>query len=288
METLGLVVADADDDDAGTELRNAVVARIEKFDVNSVAECGNGVENVLAIVVELGVEEAPDILQHYGSGTDFPDKPDCFGEEVSLVGFAELLGGDGERRTGDPAREQVNATVGPPVELVDIAANDIPRGPVGRKNIAVFAFVFDESDVFKTCPLKTDGLSAGTGANFNASQLPVVLGPFKQSPCGGDMVKCLGPLEDTGEVQLQRCLADTEPFGRGADDDGWKMLVDRRPLGLVGGFQRFADLCGHLWRTSRKVPGTNNDGRVLQRRPILFDNLEEEILRTVRFAFPAG
>ena len=155
---------DADEDGAGAELRDAVVARLHEPPPRLEPEPVQAIEDLLAIAVELRREDAAHVLDHDGARTTFGSEAERLGEEVALVVGAELLARDGERRTGHTAREQVDlAPVRLGRELMNVTFDDVPPGSVRAQRLASRMLELDERDVVEPRLLETERLSTRTG-----------------------------------------------------------------------------------------------------------------------------
>src|SRR5690606_36920668 len=131
------VPAEADEEDAMTLLRNAVISGIGLVDVDAVAESGIGVSgeflvpletlkvllpadiggggefgefhlelDVFNVVGERGAEESANVLENEGAGPDFRDGTDGLGKHVARVVHARCFTAHGEGLAGRAARDE--------------------------------------------------------------------------------------------------------------------------------------------------------------------------------------
>src|SRR5262245_11259534 len=86
---------------------------------------------VRAVLMERGVEETANVLEHHGAGLALTHQAHRLREEVATVLGAELLSGLRERRARDASGEQVD--LAPPASRVpsrDVLLKRVPIGAV--------------------------------------------------------------------------------------------------------------------------------------------------------------
>src|SRR5690606_2079219 len=160
---------DAHEDDAGAQLRDAVVRRVEQPPARHVAQLLELLLHLVPVVVEDRVEQAADVLQHHRAGAALVHEPDRLGEEVALVVRAELLASLRERRARHAAREEVDALVSLGAEGAEVGLEDLPVGPVGPEGGARRRLDLDERLVVEASHLQAERLAACSAANLYRS-----------------------------------------------------------------------------------------------------------------------
>jgi hypothetical protein len=94
-----------------------------------VAQAAELLEDLRPVGVETAGGQPAHVLQQDGAGGDLRDQAERLGEQVPVVGLAELLARDGEGRARHAAGQQVDAGEGAPVHVVDVVFDDLPLGP---------------------------------------------------------------------------------------------------------------------------------------------------------------
>jgi hypothetical protein len=118
------------------QLRDAEIGRVQQSPARDVSEVAQPVQDVLPVRAEPAGAQPSDVLQQQGSRLDDPAQLHRPGEQVPLVGGAELPPRHGERRAGHPAGQQRHVPVilrPPQVPVGHIPLGDLPRGPVGAQ-----------------------------------------------------------------------------------------------------------------------------------------------------------
>jgi len=167
----GDIGAERDENDAGPQLRNAVIGGVEQAPAGAIAKPCNLAGNESAVVLENRVQNAPDVLNHYGARLHLAHKTNRLRKKVALVGVSKLLAGLGKRRAGQASRQQVNARVGRAVEGPQILLDDVPMRAVRAQRVAAMRVKLHERGVLESGTLKAKRLPAGSGAKLNCGQV---------------------------------------------------------------------------------------------------------------------
>jgi hypothetical protein len=152
-------------------LRYSKVASIEKFPVTLVPGILEFASHKFSVVLKDRVQYSSNILNHYCFRLKLSDYSNSSGEQISLVVFAELLTRNGERWTGETARNQVNTFVRHRIKVPNILLDYVPPRPVTPKRGACMAINFDEGCVFYTGLLKSKRLPSGPSAKLQRCDL---------------------------------------------------------------------------------------------------------------------
>ena len=151
------------------QLGDAVVGRLQQPPPGRVAEFRQAVEHPLPVGGEARHRQPAHVLEQQRPRPDDPAQLDRPGEQVTLVGRAELPAGHGERRAGHAAREQVGAGVlgRPPHRRAgDVALGDLPVRPVVTEGGARIGVQFDRQLVLEARELQLEGLAARARADL--------------------------------------------------------------------------------------------------------------------------
>ena len=128
------------------------------------------IQNVFPIFVELGIKETTNIFKHDCTGTNFTNKPYCFGEQVSFIVLAQLLRCLRKWGARHTTCQQVYSLIWGAIKVMDIGTNHIPMGLIIFKCCTVISLIFNQCQVFKACHIKAQSLSTSTSANFNTGK----------------------------------------------------------------------------------------------------------------------
>ena len=150
---------------------NPKIRCLQQFDLCLIADGTNLPKNALSIFVEAGIEKTSYVLEHHRSRRNLPKEPDCLRKEIPLVVLSQLLPSHRKRRTGHPSCQKVNPLVRNPVEVVNVAADDIPIGAVRSERLTISFFELNEGAVLKPCHGKTEGLATRSRTYLHACQL---------------------------------------------------------------------------------------------------------------------
>ena len=94
------------------------------------------------------------------------------GEQVTLVGAAELLAGDRERRARHTARDQVDAGEGVAIHVGDVVFDDLPViAAVAAQRLARVRVELDRGRVPEAGLLETERLAASASTDLHDRQL---------------------------------------------------------------------------------------------------------------------
>ena len=161
-----------DQDEPGPQLRDAELAGVQHLPVRLVAKVVQLTEDLLAVAGEPRLGEPRDVLQHHCGRLTLPDKAQRLREQVTLVVSAELLARHRERRARNAAGKEVNTVVGAAIELVNVPFDDLPHMlPVQAQCLASIRVNLDSRGMGESCVLQSQGLTAGSGADFQTGQL---------------------------------------------------------------------------------------------------------------------
>jgi hypothetical protein len=102
----------------------------------------------------------------------FPDKAQRLREQVTLVVSAELLARYRERRARNATSQEVNTAVRATIELANVPLDDLPYVlPVQEQCLACIRVDLDSRGMGESCIFQSQGLTAGSGADFQTGQL---------------------------------------------------------------------------------------------------------------------
>ena len=100
-----------------------------------------------------------------------PGEAERLREEIAFVAAPELLPDDGERRAGAAAGQQVDAAEAVPVQVVDVAFDDLPfRAAVAPEGLARVRVEFRHGLVSEAGLFQAECLPAGSGADLQRRQ----------------------------------------------------------------------------------------------------------------------
>ena len=159
-----------DQDEPGSQLRHAVLRGVQQPPVGHVAELGQPVENPLPVGGEPGQREPADVLEQQRARPDRPAQLDRPGEQVALVGRAELLARDRERRAGHAPGQQVHPGVlvgAPDGGIGGVPLRDLPLRPVVPQGGARVRVKLDRQLVLEPGQLKPERLPARPCADLD-------------------------------------------------------------------------------------------------------------------------
>jgi len=88
------------------------------------------------------------------------------GKKITLVVLPKLLASLGEGGAGDTARQQIDSPKGRCIEVMDVALDYSPPGPVVAERVATMGVNFHQCFRMETGTFQPEGLSARTGAYF--------------------------------------------------------------------------------------------------------------------------
>jgi hypothetical protein len=121
------------------------------------------------VAVEPPGGQASHVLEQDGARINLLDEPKRLREQVSVVILAKLLAGDGERRAGHTAGEEVDASERVAVQIVDVGFDDLPlRTSVETEGRAGIWIELNRRLVTESCLLKAERLAASSGADLQA------------------------------------------------------------------------------------------------------------------------
>jgi hypothetical protein len=165
-EKLSIPRRESHQNEAGAELWDTVVRRLENLPLWLVAEFGEFREEGATVWFKLGGGEAWDVLEKDGAGVDVLNQFEGGGEHVAVVVGAELFAGDAEWRAWYARSKQVDAGEILVTEVADILLLDVPLGAVLAEGCAVLGLVLDGRGVVKPGHFEAESLATATCTQF--------------------------------------------------------------------------------------------------------------------------
>ena len=155
----------------GAQLRDAVVRCVKEFPPDLVILAAQAQLNAAAVIVKGGREHAPDIFEHDGVRLDNLRDFDAAREQVALVFFSKLFAGDGKRRAGQAAGQQVDAPVEREVELFkQIMLEHRPFRAVQTERVTCVPVILKQGGMGKAGLFQPQRLAARARAKFQCRQ----------------------------------------------------------------------------------------------------------------------
>jgi hypothetical protein len=165
-EKLSVPRRESHQNEAGAELRDTVVRRLENLPLWLVAEFGEFREEGAAVGFKFGGGEARDVLEKDGAGADVLNEVEGGGEHVAVIVGAELFTGDAEWRAWHACGKEVDAGEILVTEVADVLLLDVPLWAVLAEGGAELGLVLDSSGVVEPGHLKAESLATTTCAQF--------------------------------------------------------------------------------------------------------------------------
>src|SRR5215470_1079452 len=179
---------EGDQHEPGAQLWHPMLARPDLPPPGLVAQHPQAGEDLDAVAVEAPRGQAAHVLQQHRPGPGLADQAERGREQVTVVAGPELPAGDGERRAGDAAGQQVEAGEAAPVLVADVALDDLPfHAAVEAEGLAGVRVELHHGLVCEAGLFQAERLPAGPGADLQRRQpvhdpsslllLPVVCPP---------------------------------------------------------------------------------------------------------------
>jgi hypothetical protein len=152
--------------EAGAELRDTVVRRLEDLPFWLVAEFGEFRQEGAAVRFKLRGGKAWDVLEKDGAGSDVLNEVEGGGEHVAVIVGAELFTGDAEWRAWHACGKEVDAGEILVTEVADVLLLHVPLGAILAEGGAELRLVLDSSGVVEPGHLEAESLATTTRAQF--------------------------------------------------------------------------------------------------------------------------
>jgi hypothetical protein len=165
-EKLSVPRRESHQDEAGAELRDTVVRRLENLPLWLVPEFGEFREEGAAVGFKLSGGEAWDVLEKDGAGVDVLNQFEGGWEHVAVVIGAELFAGDAEGRAWHARGKKVDAGEILVAEVADVLLLDVPLRAILAEGGAELGLVLDSSGVVEPGHLKAESLATTTRTQF--------------------------------------------------------------------------------------------------------------------------
>ena len=149
---------DRHQDEPRPELGNSEFACVEYLPIRAVSHRRQPVQDRPPVRLKLGRRQSTNIFEHHRRRASFGDEPENFRKQVPFVILAELFSGDRERWAWDAAREQVDATIGPTIDVPHVAFVHFPLGSVDAQRFTWLCFNLDRKLMSESSKLQAKGL----------------------------------------------------------------------------------------------------------------------------------